>query len=243
MAPHLVRAFTLSVLVQLRRIELYELWLQCAASTCSFCRTMIRVGVVVINIILIFRGAFKSFSQWKWGKVVVMVLILVLALHHHVLHATRVGARGHVLLGEFELDRLAHATEFDFGVEGKPVLAGLPAGVLKLNIIVDGNTLRTRACYGSGPIFSFQPLLQAMCVRLSLDVASADQTMVMSCNGASITLDGCWRSSTIGSSLETLAQQGHYQPCLCVLVLKEDESRSTDREGSSLLATSFHVSA
>eukprot|EP00928_Gymnodinium_smaydae_P073314 TRINITY_DN5653_c0_g2_i8.p1 TRINITY_DN5653_c0_g2~~TRINITY_DN5653_c0_g2_i8.p1 ORF type:complete len:294 (-),score=33.32 TRINITY_DN5653_c0_g2_i8:340-1143(-) len=172
-------------------------------------------------------------------------------LYHQLRDATRSceahlrasGTQGHVLLGEMQLDRLAHATEFQFGVEGKPFLAGLPAGTLKLNIIVDGSTLRTRASYGSGPIFSFQPSLRASCIRLTLDVAGADHTMLVACQGVPISLDGCWRSSVIKSGLEAFGQGAQHQPFLCVLGLREEDLNSTDCKANSFMATSLNSSS
>eukprot|EP00928_Gymnodinium_smaydae_P051937 TRINITY_DN3563_c0_g5_i1.p1 TRINITY_DN3563_c0_g5~~TRINITY_DN3563_c0_g5_i1.p1 ORF type:complete len:257 (-),score=22.06 TRINITY_DN3563_c0_g5_i1:412-1182(-) len=144
-------------------------------------------------------------------------------------HLGASGTQGHVLLGEFELDRLSYPTEFQFGQDGRSPLAGLPAGILQLNILVDGSRWMTRALYGIGPFFSFQPILQSPCVRLMVDVASADQAMPMSCIGMRIALDGSWQSSMVGLDLETFRQhEPHQQPCLCVLVLKDDESSRTD---------------
>eukprot|EP00928_Gymnodinium_smaydae_P051934 TRINITY_DN3563_c0_g3_i2.p1 TRINITY_DN3563_c0_g3~~TRINITY_DN3563_c0_g3_i2.p1 ORF type:complete len:257 (-),score=22.85 TRINITY_DN3563_c0_g3_i2:456-1226(-) len=135
------------------------------------------------------------------------------------------GTQGHVLLGEFDLARVTHPTEFHFGCNGKSPLAGLPAGTLRLSIIVDGSAWMTRASYGSGPIFASQPLLQSTSVRLTLDLESADQDMPISCNGLRIALDGSWRSSSSGVDLEALLQnEKRQQPCLCVLVLKGDDS-------------------
>eukprot|EP00928_Gymnodinium_smaydae_P073319 TRINITY_DN5653_c3_g1_i1.p1 TRINITY_DN5653_c3_g1~~TRINITY_DN5653_c3_g1_i1.p1 ORF type:complete len:259 (+),score=38.80 TRINITY_DN5653_c3_g1_i1:55-831(+) len=138
------------------------------------------------------------------------------------------GHCGHVLLGQFDLTRPLRATSFEFGVNGKSSLAGLPAGILKLIMVVDGDSLRACARYGHGRAFSFAPFGEAEGVHLRMDVASADRRMVMSVREVPLTLDGTWRSSGLGSQAEGVRDSPVVESALCVLTLIDSDPKEAD---------------
>eukprot|EP00928_Gymnodinium_smaydae_P070522 TRINITY_DN54338_c0_g1_i1.p1 TRINITY_DN54338_c0_g1~~TRINITY_DN54338_c0_g1_i1.p1 ORF type:complete len:255 (-),score=31.34 TRINITY_DN54338_c0_g1_i1:332-1096(-) len=142
-------------------------------------------------------------------------------------HLGTFGTDGHVLLGDINFGRLAHATEFHFGIEDKPLLAGLPPGMLKIKLFMDGLKLMTCATYCVGFQYPGQPFLQARSVRLLLDVESADQSVAMSCHGVPVALDGSLRSSPFELDSE-MASQCYLRSCLCVLTLKDSSPATAD---------------
>eukprot|EP00928_Gymnodinium_smaydae_P081033 TRINITY_DN6460_c0_g3_i2.p1 TRINITY_DN6460_c0_g3~~TRINITY_DN6460_c0_g3_i2.p1 ORF type:complete len:260 (-),score=41.92 TRINITY_DN6460_c0_g3_i2:332-1111(-) len=147
-------------------------------------------------------------------------------------HPGASGQHGHGLFGEFDLTRSFCATSFEFGVNGKSKLAGLPAGMLKLFMVLEGDSLMACARYGSGRVFSFLPLVEAEGVHLKMDVTSADQRVAMSVRGMSLTLDGTWRSSGPELRFEDHLNCQMATSVFCVLTLTDSLSTIVDASSS-----------
>eukprot|EP00928_Gymnodinium_smaydae_P001194 TRINITY_DN10444_c0_g1_i1.p1 TRINITY_DN10444_c0_g1~~TRINITY_DN10444_c0_g1_i1.p1 ORF type:complete len:299 (+),score=28.32 TRINITY_DN10444_c0_g1_i1:56-898(+) len=142
-------------------------------------------------------------------------------------HLARSGRDAHVLLGGFGLKKSSGPTLFRFGSDGKPFIAGLPAGVLELKLCFDGGRLMTSARYGTGNGFPFEPCVEANRVQLKLNVASVHRSMNLCFREVPVTLDGRWRHSSMGMchGHSTCSSMFGYpdQTVLCVVTLLDAE--------------------
>eukprot|EP00928_Gymnodinium_smaydae_P006871 TRINITY_DN12456_c0_g1_i1.p1 TRINITY_DN12456_c0_g1~~TRINITY_DN12456_c0_g1_i1.p1 ORF type:complete len:290 (+),score=34.79 TRINITY_DN12456_c0_g1_i1:73-870(+) len=126
----------------------------------------------------------------------------------------------HVLVGNFQMMRCATGTRFEFGVEGMSLIAGLPAGVLKMRMFLDGNKLFTSAEYAEGVGFPFVPHMQAKHTHLTMNVWSANPGFDLRYSEVPLVLDGALRSSTAGQGKNKSILRST-DPVLCVLTLIE----------------------
>eukprot|EP00928_Gymnodinium_smaydae_P031963 TRINITY_DN23283_c0_g1_i1.p1 TRINITY_DN23283_c0_g1~~TRINITY_DN23283_c0_g1_i1.p1 ORF type:complete len:328 (+),score=29.51 TRINITY_DN23283_c0_g1_i1:105-986(+) len=136
------------------------------------------------------------------------------------------GRDAHLLVGHFQLMRSATGTRFEFGVEGLegvPLIAGLPAGVLKMKLFLDGSNLFTCAEYAEGRGFPFQPYTQSKHKQLTLNIWSGSLGIDLCYSGVPLTLDGARRSSTSSHGTNASIPCGT-DPVLCVLTLVEDDA-------------------
>eukprot|EP00928_Gymnodinium_smaydae_P075537 TRINITY_DN5855_c1_g1_i3.p1 TRINITY_DN5855_c1_g1~~TRINITY_DN5855_c1_g1_i3.p1 ORF type:complete len:281 (-),score=36.93 TRINITY_DN5855_c1_g1_i3:250-1092(-) len=145
-------------------------------------------------------------------------------------HLSRGGRDAHVLFGGFGLKRSSYSNLFRFGFDGKPLLAGLPAGVLELNLWLDGSRLMTCARYRIGDAFNFEPCAEARQVRLKLNVVSVHRGMSLWYRDVPVTLDGCLRHSSMGmchgqNSCGSMFGYPDQTP-LCVVTLMDAEISS-----------------
>eukprot|EP00928_Gymnodinium_smaydae_P000037 TRINITY_DN10018_c0_g2_i1.p1 TRINITY_DN10018_c0_g2~~TRINITY_DN10018_c0_g2_i1.p1 ORF type:complete len:309 (-),score=45.65 TRINITY_DN10018_c0_g2_i1:481-1350(-) len=133
------------------------------------------------------------------------------------------GRDAHVLVGNFQLMKSATGTRFEFGVEGKPFIAGLPAGVLKMKLLMDGIKLVTCAEYAEGDGFRSEPCAQAKHKQLTLNVWSGTPGIDLSYSGVPLVLD-CARHTSAGSPEQNTSIPCGTDPVLCVLTLIEDNA-------------------
>eukprot|EP00928_Gymnodinium_smaydae_P094662 TRINITY_DN7986_c0_g2_i1.p1 TRINITY_DN7986_c0_g2~~TRINITY_DN7986_c0_g2_i1.p1 ORF type:complete len:279 (+),score=33.14 TRINITY_DN7986_c0_g2_i1:66-902(+) len=141
------------------------------------------------------------------------------ACEAHLMSSSR---DAHVLLGGFFLRRPSRAAVFDCGVNGKSSIAGLPAGILRVKLFLNGDSLMTCAEYGFGRGSDFQQCVRARDVRLTLSVTSFDCGLLMTYRSVPLILDGRWRSSTQGM-WQTKGRHGVEKSVLCILSLMEGE--------------------
>eukprot|EP00928_Gymnodinium_smaydae_P011010 TRINITY_DN14128_c0_g1_i2.p1 TRINITY_DN14128_c0_g1~~TRINITY_DN14128_c0_g1_i2.p1 ORF type:complete len:306 (+),score=25.59 TRINITY_DN14128_c0_g1_i2:86-919(+) len=114
-------------------------------------------------------------------------------------HFAASGRDAHSLLGEFDLHNPIRSTMFSFGVGGKAPLAGLPTGVLKIKLVLDGNALWSWAEYLVGEDEDdLTPCGQAQSVHFTLSIDSADSDIVLRYRAVPFVLDRRWRSTTSG---------------------------------------------
>eukprot|EP00928_Gymnodinium_smaydae_P009807 TRINITY_DN13678_c0_g1_i1.p1 TRINITY_DN13678_c0_g1~~TRINITY_DN13678_c0_g1_i1.p1 ORF type:complete len:300 (+),score=53.40 TRINITY_DN13678_c0_g1_i1:65-901(+) len=119
------------------------------------------------------------------------------------------GHDAHLLLGEFDLRNSIRSTLFAVGDMGKPPIAGLVGGFLKMKLVLDGSSLWSWAEYCTGgDLDELTPFMQAREVQLTFSVESADPDIFMSYRGVPLVLDGCWRSTTFGVCANRTASQG-----------------------------------
>eukprot|EP00928_Gymnodinium_smaydae_P079257 TRINITY_DN6322_c0_g1_i1.p1 TRINITY_DN6322_c0_g1~~TRINITY_DN6322_c0_g1_i1.p1 ORF type:complete len:288 (-),score=45.76 TRINITY_DN6322_c0_g1_i1:29-853(-) len=136
------------------------------------------------------------------------------------------GRDAHLLVGYFQLMRSATGTRFEFGAEGLPPIAGLPDGVLKMTMFLDGDRLVTRAAYAEGDGFSCKPCTQAKRVHLSLNVWSGNPGLHLCFAGVPVCLDGAESSSAAGR-WTSMGELRYSDPVLCILTLVEDDARGS----------------
>eukprot|EP00928_Gymnodinium_smaydae_P082338 TRINITY_DN65699_c0_g1_i1.p1 TRINITY_DN65699_c0_g1~~TRINITY_DN65699_c0_g1_i1.p1 ORF type:complete len:271 (+),score=44.08 TRINITY_DN65699_c0_g1_i1:92-904(+) len=156
-------------------------------------------------------------------------------------HRALTGFDAHVLYGLFDLDESSSGTLFRCGAEHGTSIGGLPPGFLKVAMSLDGdNKLLVSAMYAASIASEFTPLAQAHRVRGTMDVASADPGMAMCFRSVPLVLDGCWRSSMIGSvrSRDNFEEDSG-KVFLCVLTLME--GGLTRRDISVLSALNLDV--
>eukprot|EP00928_Gymnodinium_smaydae_P029096 TRINITY_DN2200_c0_g2_i3.p1 TRINITY_DN2200_c0_g2~~TRINITY_DN2200_c0_g2_i3.p1 ORF type:complete len:278 (-),score=38.80 TRINITY_DN2200_c0_g2_i3:248-1081(-) len=131
-------------------------------------------------------------------------------------HRLASGRDAHVLLGNFQLLTSATGTRFEFGMDGTPFIAGLPAGVLKMTLSLSGNRLLTHAEYA-----------EAKRVELTANIWSCDPGFEFCCERAPVVLDGVTRSCSAGhwknNSIPLDSNRCSTQPVLCALALVEGE--------------------
>eukprot|EP00928_Gymnodinium_smaydae_P029098 TRINITY_DN2200_c0_g3_i1.p1 TRINITY_DN2200_c0_g3~~TRINITY_DN2200_c0_g3_i1.p1 ORF type:complete len:273 (-),score=34.62 TRINITY_DN2200_c0_g3_i1:420-1238(-) len=134
----------------------------------------------------------------------------------------------HVMVGNFQLTTSATGTRFEFGIDGAPTIAGLPMGVLKMSMFLDGGQLVACAEYATGHGFPFKPYIPAKRVQLKLYVWSADRNFCFGYHGITLTLDGVRRVSNAGTNSEAPCNIDArlMDPVLCVLSLMEDDRGS-----------------
>eukprot|EP00928_Gymnodinium_smaydae_P029100 TRINITY_DN2200_c0_g5_i1.p1 TRINITY_DN2200_c0_g5~~TRINITY_DN2200_c0_g5_i1.p1 ORF type:complete len:287 (-),score=35.41 TRINITY_DN2200_c0_g5_i1:199-1059(-) len=142
-------------------------------------------------------------------------------------HQLAHGRDAHVLLGNFQLMTSATGTRFEFGSEGTPLIAGLPAGVLKLILSLDDDRLISHAEYAQGRGYPFEAYTDAKSVQLTANIWSCDPGFDLFCEQVPLTLDGVKRSSKAGqwtnNSIQLDSDNSSTQPVLCVLALMEGE--------------------
>eukprot|EP00928_Gymnodinium_smaydae_P094682 TRINITY_DN7991_c0_g1_i1.p1 TRINITY_DN7991_c0_g1~~TRINITY_DN7991_c0_g1_i1.p1 ORF type:complete len:257 (-),score=34.81 TRINITY_DN7991_c0_g1_i1:561-1331(-) len=135
----------------------------------------------------------------------------------------------HVLLGEFFFGGDGSATMFQLGgADMQTPFVGLPPGVLKVELSLDGGALLSRACYGVEHEGVLTMYRQAESVQLTLHVDSADMETVIAYRGIPLILDGFWRSSRNGCYSKSSAS-GKEWGVLCVLSLLDGQP--TDAHG------------
>eukprot|EP00928_Gymnodinium_smaydae_P095402 TRINITY_DN81_c1_g2_i1.p1 TRINITY_DN81_c1_g2~~TRINITY_DN81_c1_g2_i1.p1 ORF type:complete len:272 (+),score=20.73 TRINITY_DN81_c1_g2_i1:105-818(+) len=141
-------------------------------------------------------------------------------------HRAASGRDAQVLLGLFNLQG-AGAITFQIGREGhSPPIAGLPPGILSVRMLLDSGSLLICAMYGTTSAGFIEPCSEAASIRLTLNVASADSEVSMSCRGIPFFLDGRLRASTCKIHGQRFFQSSNW-PVLCVLTLLEGEPSDT----------------
>eukprot|EP00928_Gymnodinium_smaydae_P009886 TRINITY_DN13702_c0_g1_i1.p1 TRINITY_DN13702_c0_g1~~TRINITY_DN13702_c0_g1_i1.p1 ORF type:complete len:269 (+),score=33.22 TRINITY_DN13702_c0_g1_i1:17-823(+) len=151
------------------------------------------------------------------------------------------GLNAHVLLGAFDLRGSSRGTMFRFGVDGRPSIAGLHAGIMEVNLLLDGGgKLMASAMYTTGIAGDSRPLAQASRVRAIVDVASADPKMTMSFREVPLALDGSWCTSMIGRATSRNGSD-EYSGRAVVCVLAVLEGGYSEREVSLLKALNLDV--
>eukprot|EP00928_Gymnodinium_smaydae_P001073 TRINITY_DN10399_c0_g1_i1.p1 TRINITY_DN10399_c0_g1~~TRINITY_DN10399_c0_g1_i1.p1 ORF type:complete len:295 (-),score=28.72 TRINITY_DN10399_c0_g1_i1:286-1113(-) len=154
-------------------------------------------------------------------------------------HLARAGRDAHVLLGGFGLNQSHGPTAFRFGFEGRPLLFGLPAGVLELQVCLVGGKLITCAKYGTG-YFPYEPCVEASRVQLKLNIVGVHRRMSLCHREVPVTLDGRWRQSSLGMCNGRDVCDGMFgypdQTVLCVVTLREAEVGITTHGARLVLA-------
>eukprot|EP00928_Gymnodinium_smaydae_P029102 TRINITY_DN2200_c1_g2_i1.p1 TRINITY_DN2200_c1_g2~~TRINITY_DN2200_c1_g2_i1.p1 ORF type:complete len:280 (-),score=26.11 TRINITY_DN2200_c1_g2_i1:290-1129(-) len=136
------------------------------------------------------------------------------------------GREAHLLLGNFQLMKSATGTRFEFGSEGTPFIAGLPMGVLKMIMFMEGNTLVTHTEYAeSAGGFPFKSCIQAKNIQLTANVWSCDPGFDLCYENVPLFLDGVRRASSAGQwtnrNVPVDSDNRLTLPVLCVLALME----------------------
>eukprot|EP00928_Gymnodinium_smaydae_P000038 TRINITY_DN10018_c0_g3_i1.p1 TRINITY_DN10018_c0_g3~~TRINITY_DN10018_c0_g3_i1.p1 ORF type:complete len:327 (-),score=19.72 TRINITY_DN10018_c0_g3_i1:1104-1988(-) len=150
---------------------------------------------------------------------------LRLAFYMCEAHQTVGGRDAHVLVANFQMMKSGSFACFVFGAEGKPFIAGLPAGVLKMTLFRDGNNLDnlvTCAEYAEGDRFSFRPCTQAKHKQLKLIIWSGTPGIGLHYSGVPLILDGARRPWTGRRENNRSIPSGTDQ-ALCVMALIEDD--------------------
>eukprot|EP00928_Gymnodinium_smaydae_P094285 TRINITY_DN7894_c0_g4_i1.p1 TRINITY_DN7894_c0_g4~~TRINITY_DN7894_c0_g4_i1.p1 ORF type:complete len:272 (+),score=31.08 TRINITY_DN7894_c0_g4_i1:82-897(+) len=155
----------------------------------------------------------------------------VLSCHLHdshsacAAHRALVGGDAQVLFGWFDLRFPSRGTLFRCGANDKPCIAGLPAGVLKVKMDLDGgDNLMVSTTYTADTESELGQRVPTSHVRGTLDVASVDPPMMSFCD-VPLALDGTWQFSVRGRRVTSPTRNRAYsgQLMLCVLRVMEGD--------------------
>eukprot|EP00928_Gymnodinium_smaydae_P005466 TRINITY_DN1185_c0_g2_i3.p1 TRINITY_DN1185_c0_g2~~TRINITY_DN1185_c0_g2_i3.p1 ORF type:complete len:286 (-),score=35.59 TRINITY_DN1185_c0_g2_i3:358-1104(-) len=122
------------------------------------------------------------------------------AMHACAEHRAVAGRDAQVLLGRFEIFDSGRASAkkamFRFGAEGcLPTVAGLPPGVLTLNMAYEQEQLKISAKYGTIHGNVIKPFHEAAQLQFTLSVISADPDLDLACKYIPLVLDGRLRAT------------------------------------------------
>eukprot|EP00928_Gymnodinium_smaydae_P086364 TRINITY_DN7041_c0_g1_i4.p1 TRINITY_DN7041_c0_g1~~TRINITY_DN7041_c0_g1_i4.p1 ORF type:complete len:215 (-),score=28.20 TRINITY_DN7041_c0_g1_i4:350-994(-) len=153
-------------------------------------------------------------------------------------HRKASGLGAQVLLGSFDLEESSSGTKFRCGADARPSMAGLPPGILEVNLLLDGvDKLMACATYKTCIEGELRPLARANRMRVVADVQSLDTEKTLFFRGVSLALDGSWQTSMIGR-----ARRGEHSRRALLCVLTVMEGGYTKKDVSFLQALNVEIS-
>eukprot|EP00928_Gymnodinium_smaydae_P094286 TRINITY_DN7894_c0_g4_i2.p1 TRINITY_DN7894_c0_g4~~TRINITY_DN7894_c0_g4_i2.p1 ORF type:complete len:272 (+),score=25.38 TRINITY_DN7894_c0_g4_i2:76-891(+) len=153
-------------------------------------------------------------------------------------HRALVGGDAQVLFGWFNLNFPSRGTLFRCGTNDKPSIAGLPAGVLKVKMDLDGgDNLMASMTYTVDVASELSPRVHPSHVRGTVDVASVDPGMMSFCD-VPLALDGSWQFAVRGRRVTSPTRQRAYSGDLMLCVLRVMEGDHCMTRVNSFSSTS-----